>query len=288
MKVSVCVITYNHEKYIERCLYSIISQECDFEFEIIIGEDCSTDKTRDVVRTIAEKYPKIIIPVFHESNVGVYKNYISVHEKARGEYICHLDGDDYMLPGKLQKSAEVLDSRSDIGVVFHRMMLEYGEGKKRLDLLDTKLMEQEDFEQKDVLAIGSIACHSSRMYRSELRLNEYPEVFLDYYIDVQQLSNCKAHIINEPLGGYSVGVGLASVGTTKFLYMEHLKDFLEDIPEYSGYIGSNMLTVLLSDVKNRRCSIVKIRDILDCGLIGSMLNFLKYLKFRRYINVPKL
>ncbi|EIU7613852.1 glycosyltransferase [Vibrio vulnificus] len=287
-KVSVCIITYNHERYIERCLLSILNQEVNFEFEIIVGEDCSTDSTREIISRMLSEYPDVIKPMFKEKNLGGYKNYISVHEEARGKYICHIDGDDYMLPGKLQKCVDVLDSRPEIGIVFHRMMLDYGNGKIKLDPLDTQRMGQCDFEQKDILAIGSIACHSSRMYRSNLRVDKYPEVFLDYYIDVIQTKASKAHIINEPLGGYSVGVGVASVGTTKFLYMEHLKDFLEDIPEYSGYIGSNMLTVLLSDVKNRRCSTVKIRDILDCGLIGSMLNFLKYLKFRRYINVPKL
>lgn len=287
MKLSVCVITYNHENYIERCLKSIVDQVVNFQFEIIVGEDCSTDNTRNVIRGMSEKYPGIIVPIFHEKNVGVYENYISVHNKAKGKYICHLDGDDCMLPSKLQKCVDLLDSRPDVGVVFHRMMLDYGEGEKRLDTIDTDLMGKQDFEQKDLLAIGSIACHSSRMYRESLRLNKYPEKFLDFYIDVQQLQDMKAHIINEHLGVYSVGVGQASTGKTQKIYIEHLLSFINEFPDFKGYIGANITTVLLSDLKNRRQSSVKLSQILECGILKSVVNFFKYLRYRKYIRIPR-
>lgn len=286
-KVSVCVITYNHEKYIERCLLSILSQKVDFDFEIIVGEDCSTDKTREIITRILVEHPNIIKPIFKDKNAGGYRNYISVHTEAKGKYICHIDGDDYMLPGKLQKCADVLDNRPEVGIVFHRMMLDYGNGKTRLDLLDTRRMGQCDFVLKDILAIGSIACHSSRMYRSNLRVDKYPEIFLDYYIDVMQTSVSTAHIINEPLGGYSVGIGQASTGTTKEIYNSHLVEFLKIRPDMKSYIGANMMTIFLVNIKKMVWSNDMFFGILKCGLIRSTVYFLKYLNFRRFTRIPK-
>ena len=70
IKVSVCVVTYNQEKYIAECLDSLVSQETDFKFEIIVGEDCSTDGTRAIVQQYVDKYPDIVKPIFHDQNVG--------------------------------------------------------------------------------------------------------------------------------------------------------------------------------------------------------------------------
>ena len=94
-EVSVCVVTYNQEKYITECLQSVVDQETDFDFEVLVGDDCSTDGTRRIVQEFAEKYPDIIKPILHSKNTGAFHNYVSVHNAAMGKYIAHLDGDDY-------------------------------------------------------------------------------------------------------------------------------------------------------------------------------------------------
>lgn len=287
VKVSICIITYNQEEYIERCLSSIVDQKTDFKYEVIVGDDFSTDNTRTIVARYAREYPNLIVPVLHPTNVGGCNNYISVHNKAKGQYICHVDGDDYMLPGKIQTCADLLDSRPDVGIVFHRMEMNFGSSVIS-DLIDTQVMKKCDFDQKDVLALGSIACHSSRMYRSELRLSEYPEQFLDYYIDVMQLHNCKAHIINEILGGYTVGIGQASSGQTKKTYIGHLQYFFQELPEMRGYIGSNFLTLLAISVKNRVNIGFNLKYVLNRKMPISAFLFMKYLRFRRYMRIPKV
>ena len=121
-KVSVCVITYNHENYIRKCLQSIVDQITEFDFEVIIGEDCSTDGTKAIVEEFTNKYPHIIIPIFQKKNIdsGV-KNLLDVYAKATGLYIAHIDGDDYMLPGKLQAQAALLDDNMHCVAVWHRV-----------------------------------------------------------------------------------------------------------------------------------------------------------------------
>ncbi|HPP38791.1 MAG TPA: glycosyltransferase, partial [Candidatus Kapabacteria bacterium] len=72
--VSVRILTYNHEKYIAQCIEGIVSQKTNFPFEIIIGEDCSTDATRQICRNYKEKYPDIINLIENERNLGVVAN----------------------------------------------------------------------------------------------------------------------------------------------------------------------------------------------------------------------
>src|SRR6185369_17391361 len=119
LKLSVCVVTYNQENYIRQCLQSIIDQVTDFSFEIIVGDDCSTDNTRSIVKEYCDKYPEIIKPLFHQVNIGATRNYFAVHSKAGGEYIAHCDGDDYKIPGKLQKQVAFLDQHRDCAIVGH-------------------------------------------------------------------------------------------------------------------------------------------------------------------------
>lgn len=106
-KVSVCMITYNHEKFIAQAIESVLMQQTDFPFELIIGEDCSTDGTAAIVRDYAEKYPDIIVPIIRDKNIGARKNSIDILSRPRGEFVALLEGDDYWTdPLKLQKQID--------------------------------------------------------------------------------------------------------------------------------------------------------------------------------------
>ena len=98
IKVSVCVVTYNQENYIAECLESLVNQVTNFRYEIIVGEDCSTDGTRAIVQRYVEKYPNLIVPLFYKNNIGAVENIKKVYKKAKGKYIAHMDGDDIALP----------------------------------------------------------------------------------------------------------------------------------------------------------------------------------------------
>lgn len=117
-KVSVIVLTYNQENLIGRTLDSILAQKCDFPFEIIVGEDCSTDGTLAVCRDYAERYPDVIRLFANNPNKGLLDNYYDCILEARGEYIADCGGDDFWIdPLKLQKEADILDSDSEITIV---------------------------------------------------------------------------------------------------------------------------------------------------------------------------
>ena len=116
--VSVKMITYNHEPYIAQAIEGVLMQGTDFPIELIIGEDCSTDGTRNIVSYYQKKYPDIIRVITSDKNVGACKNGLRTDKACRGKYIAYCEGDDYWHhPLKLQKQVDYLESHPDVGLV---------------------------------------------------------------------------------------------------------------------------------------------------------------------------
>jgi glycosyltransferase involved in cell wall biosynthesis len=93
--VSVVMITYNHEPYIAQAIEGVLSQETDFPIELIIGEDCSTDRTRQIVLEYQQRYPEIIRVLLSGKNVGMHENGRRTMLAARGKYTAFCEGDDW-------------------------------------------------------------------------------------------------------------------------------------------------------------------------------------------------
>ncbi|HTL08435.1 MAG TPA: glycosyltransferase [Chitinophagaceae bacterium] len=121
--VSVCVLTYNHEHFIRQCLEGIMMQKTDFPFEVIVGEDCSTDKTASIVAEFEHLYPGVIKPVYQQKNVGGGRNaYECCYPRLSGKYIAICEGDDYWTDAhKLQKQVDFLELHNDVVLCFHRV-----------------------------------------------------------------------------------------------------------------------------------------------------------------------
>ncbi len=119
IKLSVTVITYNQENFIRETLDSILTQNLNVPFEIVVGDDASSDNTPEILKEYTKKYPEIMKPIYRESNLGHTGNYIETSRAAKGEYIAHLDGDDLMLPNKLQKQIDFLDEHQECSMVHH-------------------------------------------------------------------------------------------------------------------------------------------------------------------------
>ncbi|MPQ46321.1 glycosyltransferase [Marinifilum sp. N1E240] len=116
--VSVKTITYNHGKYIAQCIKGIVNQKTNFSFEFIIGEDCSTDNTMEVIQEYAKRYPDIIRVITSEKNVGASENDHRTDMACRGKYVTFCEGDDYWTdPYKLQKQIDFLEANPDYGMV---------------------------------------------------------------------------------------------------------------------------------------------------------------------------
>ncbi|MGO2103616.1 MAG: glycosyltransferase [Psychroflexus halocasei] len=131
--VSVCVQTYQHVNYIKSCLESILEQKTDFNFEILLGEDMSTDGTREICIEYAEKHPdKIRLFLHHrENNIKINGNptgrfnFLYNLYTAKGKYIALCEGDDYWTdPLKLQKQVDFLEANPEIGASFTNAIID--------------------------------------------------------------------------------------------------------------------------------------------------------------------
>lgn len=117
--ISVIVVTYNQEKTIGRTLDSILAQHTDASYEIVIGDDCSTDGTVAVCREYARRLPDRIVLVERQENLGVVRNYFDCIDRSRGRYLADCAGDDFWVdPLKLQKQWEIIKSNPECSIVF--------------------------------------------------------------------------------------------------------------------------------------------------------------------------
>lgn len=123
--VSIACVTYNHENYISNAIDGFLMQKCNFDFEIIIGDDNSTDNTKVFLEKYKNEYPDKIQIILSDENRGSLENNIKVISACKGEFIAFCDGDDYWTdPIKLQKQVDFLNTNpkyvmtySDISLV---------------------------------------------------------------------------------------------------------------------------------------------------------------------------
>lgn len=121
IKLSILIVTYNHAEFISKALNGIFKQEHNYLYEIIIGDDCSTDRTREILEKYYENNRNCIKLVFHKKRVGPSKNYLKLLELAQGQYISILDGDDYWdNPYKIREQISFLDINKDYVLSCHR------------------------------------------------------------------------------------------------------------------------------------------------------------------------
>lgn len=119
--LSVVMTTYNHEQYIAQAIESVLMQQTSFGVEIVVGNDCSSDRTQAIVDDYRARYPELIRTVASSERVGMRANYRRCVEAAEGRYVAMLDGDDYFTAyDKLQKQVELLDSHPEVGMCYTR------------------------------------------------------------------------------------------------------------------------------------------------------------------------
>ncbi len=128
MKASVCIPTYNHAKYIAQCLDGALMQKTNFDYEILVGEDDSSDGTREICKEYAAKYPDKIRLFLNDRKNVIYINgrptgrwnFINLLKNAKGKYIALCDGDDYWTDlHKLQKQVDFLESHTEFSICGH-------------------------------------------------------------------------------------------------------------------------------------------------------------------------
>ena len=172
--VSVVMTSYNRGHYIGQAIDCILAQNCKFSFEIIIGDDCSTDNSRELLQSYQEKYPSIIVLNLQEKNVGFGSNWASTCKLARGKYIAFCDDDDYWCEtNHMQTLADYLDAHENCGLVYANHWNLEVETKQKT-LANNKLPDDED-KLEYMLHKGYPILFSASMIRKSL---------MDQYVDL--------------------------------------------------------------------------------------------------------
>jgi glycosyltransferase involved in cell wall biosynthesis len=123
-KISVLMITYNHAPFIRQALDSVFAQTTDFSYEVVIGDDASTDGTGTILAEYAGNYPERIRLLSRTANLGMNANFAATLEACQGEYVALLEGDDYWIGSKkLMQQAEFLDGHPECVSCFHNVMV---------------------------------------------------------------------------------------------------------------------------------------------------------------------
>jgi glycosyltransferase involved in cell wall biosynthesis len=166
--LSVAVITYNQENYIAQTLGSIIEQEHDYSYEIIVGEDCSNDGTREVLLKYKEKYPDIIKLILNEKNLGLIKNYFNVIGHCTGKYIMECAGDDYWLPGKVVSQIQYMEEHPEAGMCYSKYKM-VNDWNGHIEILPCEMNKQDVTFEKLMFAnpIGALTVCLRRNLVSE-------------------------------------------------------------------------------------------------------------------------
>ena len=166
--VTIRCITYNHEPYIRQAIEGFVMQKTDFRFEAIVHDDASTDKTAEIIKEYAEKYPDIIKPIYETENQ--YSKHDGslrriMNNATRGKYVAFCEGDDYWTdPLKLQKQVDFLESHPDYSMCFHNAMVHYENGNTENHLfakLENREYQVEETVENWIVPTASILLRSS-------------------------------------------------------------------------------------------------------------------------------
>lgn len=174
--VSICSATYNHENFISEAIDSFLMQKTDFPFEIIIRDDCSTDKTAEIIQQYTDKYPNIIKPIYERENQYVkgQRPLPIMHKKAIGKYIAMCEGDDYWIdPLKLQKQVDFLETHKSYSISYHDANVIDIKGEIISKSYGPKIR---DFSTDEMLSGDAIILTGTAMFRN-VGLSIYPKIF---------------------------------------------------------------------------------------------------------------
>lgn len=201
-KVSIIAISYNHEKYIRQAFDSFLAQKTDFDFEVVIGDDNSTDGTQQIIDEYLIAHPSLFRQVQRKKNVGLQRNFADTMERASGDYLALCECDDYWTdPLKLQKQVDFLDSNPDYSLCFHPVKVVFENTDKKYEIFPSPQKVQE-FTLEKLLRQNFIQTNSV-MYRRQsydtLPTNILP---VDWYLHLYHAQFGKIGFINRTMAVY--------------------------------------------------------------------------------------
>ena len=207
MKLTVVTTTYNQEEYIGQAIDGMLMQKTNFPFQIVISNDCSTDKTGEILKEYELKYPEKIKIINNKKNLGAMGNFINTLSGIKDtEYVALCDGDDFWTDeNKLQKQVDFLDNNKEFNICFHKSRMFYQDNEKEESIIPKNVKE---ITQIDDLVKSNYIVANSVVYRWKFNNKNLKEIFSDdivpgdYYISLLHAEDGKIKMINEVMSAY--------------------------------------------------------------------------------------
>lgn len=240
--VSVMCTAFNHGEYIRQALEGMVNQKTDFDYEILINDDVSSDNTADIIREFAAKYPEKIRAFFPEvnlysQNIDVY--YHSFFPNARGKYVAFCEGDDYWTDEtKLQRQVDFLENHPEYSACVHNTELLYCAGNRENEPL-IKRKGERDVEFEDILPGMNNAWHTSSLVAKTELLKNPPDYYYvacdygfgDYPYGIWLRHNGPVHFIDRCMSVYRINSNVASWSSGVDYATDKLITFITGVAE---------------------------------------------------------
>lgn len=240
MKISVIVTTFNHEKYIAQCLESIRCQTGDFQMEVIIGDDSSTDHTRAIAQRFQEEYPETfsILPAL--PNLGITKNLKRCLDACSGYYVAICEGDDYWTDSsKLQKQMTLLESQPNYSMCFNAILIYFEESSRFEPYRDQLLLNKDFLTTEELIEQNYIGNFSCCMYRTEV-VRKLPDQLFEIFTVDWMFNICcsqfgKIGFIRDRMSVYRKHASGAWAGKSELESLYQILPLIEMYNEFFSY-----------------------------------------------------
>ena len=258
--LSIVMLTYGHEKFIQQSIEGVFQQKTNFIVELIIANDNSPDETDDIVKSVISNAPSNIQINYkrHSTNLGMMRNFIWALKEAKGKYVAICEGDDYWIDSlKLQKQVDFLEANADFTVHCHNFKTQNGSIVSAESHFDT-LNPATEMTISD-LSKNNIIPTLTAVFRNQELL--FPDWTLqsplgDIILFLQVVKNGKIKYLNEKMAVYRQNVGVWSgkkMDQQKMIYLfENLADEYKDLPQVRQNLLSNKnrhVKALLKEMK---------------------------------------
>lgn len=257
IKVSILCLAYNHEKYIGKTLDSFINQDTNFQFEVIVHDDASTDNTTKIIKEYQKKYPRIIKPVFQEINQYPTHSGEMIQTfllpRALGEYICLCEGDDYWIDTKkIQKQVDFMDKNKDFSICFTKVKtLKNGKllNDAHSNVYPKLLGDRTVFSLEDILLENFIATCSVMYRKKDIVTPKIPTglPFGDWTLNTLTAQNGKIKYINKAMAVYRVHQGGVWSSMSRY---DREKTVLSFYSYINKYFKNKYSAIIIDKIKN--------------------------------------
>jgi glycosyltransferase involved in cell wall biosynthesis len=253
MRISTIVTTFNHEKYINQCLDNILCQQGNFEMEVVVGDDCSTDKTLQIVQQYNVTHPEKIIVVPAPQNLGITKNLKRCLDNCSGDYIAICEGDDYWIDNqKLQKQYTFLKEHENCSMCFSQIYLLYEDTGELMLHPDQVSLNKKRLTTKDLVKRNFIGNFSCCMYRTDSVRKLRDEIFdvytVDWMFNIAMGEIGDIGFLEEPLSVYRIREGGAWSGKSEIEKLRELQGLIDVYNKCLNYEYDDSFSQIKKDI----------------------------------------